>query len=95
LAHLGGGGVSGKAAQPRTWGLLETLVGLTDIPVCGPSVWNYQDIAELRTLGASAIDFGSVIMPYPWRPTLYAMRDVEDRRRQTVERVMMGKRRSA
>lgn len=71
LAHLGGGGVSGKAAQPFTWGLVEKLVKLTSIPVIGPSVWEFNDIDKLQKIGASAVSFGSIFLRYPWRPTLF------------------------
>jgi dihydroorotate dehydrogenase len=71
LAHLGGGGVSGKAAQPFTWGLVKKLVELTSIPVIGPSVWEFNDIGKLQKIGASAVSFGSIFLRYPWRPTLF------------------------
>ena len=65
LAHFGGG-VSGKAAQPHTWRLAEKLVEITDIPVIGPSVWEFSDIEKLEKLGAKAFSFGSIFF-YPWR----------------------------
>ncbi len=75
LARFGGGGVSGKIAQSHTWDLVKKLCSITSIPIIGPSVWEYEDIAKLRALGARAISFGSIFMCYPWRPTLYAKRD--------------------
>lgn len=75
LAHLGGGGVSGRIVQPYTWALVKRLARLSEIPIIGPSVWDYGDIERVRSCGASAIAFGSVFIPYPWRPTLYARRD--------------------
>ncbi len=75
--HLGGGGVSGKIAQPWTWEFVGKLKGKTDIPVIGPSVWDYGDIEKLREIGADAISFGSVFTRYPWRPTSYVKRDME------------------
>ena len=75
LAHLGGGGVSGKAAQPFTWNLLKQLVKITSIPVIGPSVWEFDDIQRLRAIGAKAISFGSIFLRYPWRPTLFVRKD--------------------
>ncbi len=78
LAHLGGGGVSGKAASPFTWDFAEILASKFSIPVIGPSVWDFEDIQELRELGAEAISFGSVFIPYPWRPTLFARRDMKE-----------------
>jgi dihydroorotate dehydrogenase len=80
LAHLGGGGVSGRVAQPFTWKLVKDLVALSETPVIGPSVWRYQDIAELRLLGAKAISFGSLFMSRPWRPTLFVRREMESRK---------------
>lgn len=79
LAKLGGGGVSGKVAQPFTWRLVKELVEMTDIPVIGPSVWGFEDIAALRALGAQAIAFGAVFLRYPWRPTRFIRRDVRER----------------
>lgn len=77
LAHLGGGGVSGKAAQPFTWELVRRLVEMTSIPVIGPSVWEFSDIQTLRAIGAKAISFGSIFLRYPWRPTLFVRKDKE------------------
>lgn len=70
LAHLGGGGVSGKAAQPFTWKMVDELAAQTDIPIIAPSVWEYGDIERLVKRGARAVSFGAVLMFYPWRPTL-------------------------
>lgn len=78
LAHLGGGGVSGKVAQPHTWGLVKKLVEITNIPIIGPSVWDYGDIAKLRGLGAKAVSFGSVFLRYPWRPTRFVCLDIKE-----------------
>ncbi len=75
LAHLGSGGVSGRAAQPYNWDLVKRMVATRKIPVIGPGVWEYRDIARIRALGASAISFGSIFLRYPWRPTNYIRRD--------------------
>lgn len=75
LAHLGGGGVSGKVAQPFTWKIVERIAALTEIPVIGPSVWDFEDLAKVRLLGAKAIGFGSIFLRYPWRPTLFVRRE--------------------
>ena len=75
LAHFGGGGVSGRAAQSYTWQMVQRLAETTSIPVIGPSVWEYEDIARVRRLGAQAISFGSIFLRYPWRPTAYVRRD--------------------
>lgn len=72
---LGGGGVSGKIAQPFTWALVKKITGLTTIPVIGPSIWDFSDLNKVRNLGAKAISFGSVFLRYPWRPTLFVRRD--------------------
>jgi dihydroorotate dehydrogenase len=82
LAHLdqNGGGVSGKVAQEYTWDFVKRLVDITDIPVIGPSVWDFEDMVLLRMKGAKAISFGSVFIPYPWRPTQYVR---QDQRRRT------------
>ena len=78
LEHLGGGGVSGMVIQDITWPFVERLASLSDIPVIGPSVWEYEDMEELRARGARAISFGSIFLRYPWRPTLYARRDMRE-----------------
>lgn len=80
FAHLGGGAVSGKAAQAFTWQAVRRLVAACDIPVIGPSVWEYDDIARLRELGAKAISFGSVFIRRPWAPTAWVRRDMDEKR---------------
>ncbi|TES95948.1 hypothetical protein E3J85_01555 [Patescibacteria group bacterium] len=74
LEKFGGGGVSGKAAQPLTWKVVKELSQVSSIPVIGPSVWEYEDTNRLLGLGAKAVSFGSVFLHYPWRPTLFAKR---------------------
>ena len=75
LAKLGGGGVSGKIAQPFTWLFAEKLQSMTNIPVIAPSVWDFEDLAKLRAKGFKAFSFGSVFLCHPWRPTLYVKKD--------------------
>jgi len=75
LAKFGGGGISGKIAQQFTWSFVRRLSEFTTIPSIGPSVWDFPDLDSVRQLGASAVSFGSVFMPYPWRPTLFVQRD--------------------
>lgn len=75
LARFGGGGVSGKAAQPWTWKMVRELATSTSIPVICPGVWDYTDMARLRELGAKAVSFGSIFLRYPWRPTAYVKRE--------------------
>ena len=79
LERLGGGGVSGKAAQRLTWPLVGKIARDTDIPVIGPSVWEYEDMERLRTLGARAISFGFLFLRHPGRPTQYVMWDIRAR----------------
>lgn len=80
LENLGGGGVSGKAAQQFTWDLVKQLTRLTTISIIGPSVWNFDDLSKIRNLGAKAISFGSIFMCHPWRPTLYVRKELKQMR---------------
>lgn len=80
LENLGGGGVSGKAAQQFTWDLVKQLTRLTTISIIGPSVWNFDDLSKIRNLGAKAISFGSIFMCHPWRPTLYVQKELKQMR---------------
>lgn len=75
LEKFGGGGVSGKIAQPFTWLFAEKLQSMTDIPVIAPSIWDYANIKTLRDKGFKAFSFGSVFLCHPWRPTLYVRKD--------------------
>lgn len=75
LEHLGGGGVSGKLAQPCTWRLVYALAKMSQVPVIGPSVWDFEDIQKLRSLGSQAVSFGAIFLRYPWRPTLFVRKD--------------------
>lgn len=79
LVNLGGGGVSGKVAQPYTWDLIRKLIEITSIPVVGPGVWEFSDIEKIRGIGAKAISFGSIFLRYPWRPTLFVRKDKKRR----------------
>ncbi len=68
LARYGGGGVSGKAAQPQNWPLIKRLQGLTDIPVIGCSVWEKDDIAKLLTdYHVPAVALGAICLRHPLR----------------------------
>ncbi|MBU2545056.1 hypothetical protein KKC65_01180 [Patescibacteria group bacterium] len=80
LAHLGGGGVSGKIAQGHTWQLVKELADITSIPVIGPSIWEYGDIEAVRKKGAQAVSFGSVFLQHPCRPTRFVKRDMKENR---------------
>lgn len=77
LEHLGDGGVSGKIAQPHTWNLVGRIANQGTIPVIGPSIWDFEDIEQLREIGAKAISFGSIFLRYPWRPTLFVRKDMK------------------
>ncbi len=74
LERFGGGGVSGKIAQPWTWEMARTLSQRSAIPVIGPSPWGYGDIRKLFDLGVKAVSFGSLFLWYPWRPTRFVRR---------------------
>jgi dihydroorotate dehydrogenase (NAD+) catalytic subunit len=80
LERLGGGGVSGRAAQEHNWAFMRKLIAIGSIPVIGPGVWDYADIARIREQGAKAVSFGSIFMTYPWRPTAYVRRDIAEHR---------------
>lgn len=85
LKHLGGGGVSGKIAQVYTWGLVKEIADSYSIPVIGPSVWEFDNIRELKKIGAKAISFGSIFLRYPWRPTLFVRKDLRRLKNIAVE----------
>lgn len=69
--ELGGGALSGKIVQPYTWNFIKQLKNVTDVPIIGCSVWEYEDIEKLYNLGVCAISFGSIFLRYPWRPTQF------------------------
>lgn len=71
LAHFGGGAVSGQPAQERNWNLLRWIKTISDLPVIGPDVWDFSDIARLGELGADAWSFGALQLCFPWKPTIY------------------------
>lgn len=77
LAKFGGGGVSGKAAQPFTWDLVGKLSKLTSTPVIGPSISNFDDMEKVRKIGAKAISFGSIFFPCSWLPTQYVRKELK------------------
>ena len=79
LHHLGGGAVSGKAAQELNWNAVCQLKLKGTIPVIGPSVWRYEDIAALRRIGADAVSFGSVFLRFPHRVTGWVRKDRKER----------------
>ncbi len=77
---FGGGALSGKIIQPYTWNYIKELKEITDIPIIGCSIWEYDDIKKLYDLGVSAISFGSIFLRYPWKPTQFVRR-LEDENR--------------
>lgn len=84
LVSLDGGGVSGKVIQPYTWELVRKIVEITNVPVIGPSVWDFDDLEKVRNFGAKAISFGSIFLRYPWRPTLFVKKDKKLKRIRTA-----------
>ncbi len=75
----GGGGVSGKPAQKLNWKAVEELAKQSALPVIAPSVMEYEDLARVRKLGASAISFGAIHLRTPWKPTTIVERDMSKR----------------
>ena len=65
----GGGGVSGRPAQKFNWKAVQELAEQRSLSVIGPSIMEFDDLARVRRLGASAVSFGAIHLPdYPiWR----------------------------
>ena len=84
LTRFGGGGVSGKNAQPFTWRMVSGLSRETKIPVIGPSVWEHEDIQRLKVLGASAFHFGTIFF-LSWKPTGYVKRWLREQQRPNLD----------
>lgn len=80
LKKYGGGGVSGPVAKPFIWKMVKDLVRQAKVPVIGAGIWEYEDIAALKSLGASAYQFGTIFLPRPWRPNDFARRWQRERR---------------
>ena len=76
LAHLGGGGVSGKITQPIVWPFIVRIAQASSIPVIASAIWDFDDLAKVRSLGARAIGFGSVFMLHPCRPTTFVKKEM-------------------
>jgi len=85
FAKKGGGGVSGRIAQPFTWPFALELQSMTDIPVIAPSIWDFGDIAKLRAEGFKAFSFGSVFLCHPWFPTHCARKDRKENRNECAQ----------
>ncbi len=60
----GGGAISGKAAQPINWPIMEELLNASKTQVIAPSIWDYEDFERVIKMGASGIDCGSFSMPH-------------------------------
>jgi len=83
----GGGGVSGKAAQPFTWEAVRRICQeVPEMPVIAPSIWEYDDIAKVRALGAKAESFGAIFLRAPWRPTAFVRREIRERQQERERR---------
>ena len=67
LAHLGGGGVSGKVVQSITWDLAIRLEKL-GVAVAWPSIWELNDLVKMHKLGkVKTVSFGSIYLCHPFR----------------------------
>ncbi len=75
----GDGGVSGKPAQKENWKAVEVLACQGPIPVIGPSVMEYDDLARVRALGAQAVSFGAIHLRTPWMSTQIVAREEYER----------------
>jgi dihydroorotate dehydrogenase (NAD+) catalytic subunit len=74
----GGGGVSGKPAQKLNWEAVRLLANQDSLPIIGPSVMDFSDLAQLRLLGAAAASFGAIHLRTPWKPTSIVRKDMND-----------------
>lgn len=79
LGTPGKGGVSGIPAQQRNWAAVQAIrMQAHGVPVIGPSVMSYGDLAKVRAAGAQAVSFGTCFMRTPWRPTRIVLRDMRE-----------------
>jgi dihydroorotate dehydrogenase (NAD+) catalytic subunit len=69
LAHLGGGGLSGKPLLPivRDWVLQARKLGFTKAIIGGGGILSQQDADVILDVGADAVELGSVAILRPWR----------------------------
>ncbi len=69
LAHLGGGGVSGKILSPLVCAWIQELrqAGFTKPINGGGGILCHEDITHYHNAGASSIFLGSVAVLRPWR----------------------------
>lgn len=68
LDRFGGGGVSGKIAQPFYQEFIRKIRDISDIPIIAP-VWDIEDLISAKLNGANAFSFGSVHIQDPTWPT--------------------------
>lgn len=71
----GGGGVSGRPAQKLNWAAVRNLADQRLIPVIGPSVMEFADIATVEAIGARAVSFGAIHLRAPWKPTAMVLKE--------------------
>jgi dihydroorotate dehydrogenase (NAD+) catalytic subunit len=69
LAHLGGGGLSGKPLLPivRDWILEARKLGFNKAIIGGGGVLSSSDANVLLDVGADAVEIGSAAILRPWR----------------------------
>lgn len=69
LAHLGGGGLSGKPLLPivRDWILEARKLGFKKAIIGGGGVLSSDDAGVLLDVGADAVEIGSAAILRPWR----------------------------
>ena len=73
--NAGGGGVSGRPAQPLNWAAVEILAKQDALPVIAPSIMEFDDLDRVRKLGARAVSFGAIHLRTPWKPTAIVKKD--------------------
>jgi len=69
LAHLGGGGLSGKPLLPlvRDWLRTARAMGLRKPAVGGGGILSVEDAGSVLDAGATAVELGAVSVLRPWR----------------------------
>jgi dihydroorotate dehydrogenase len=69
LAHLGGGGLSGKPLLPLVshWLMRARDIGMSRPIVAGGGILSVEDAATMFRCGANAVELGSVSILRPWR----------------------------
>jgi dihydroorotate dehydrogenase len=81
LRSLGGdGGVSGRPAQECNWTAVRNLSLQGLVPVIGSSVMEFDDMEEVRELGAEAVSFGAIHFLGPWKPTSFIEKESKNER---------------